>query len=91
MMPRDVRLTVTYFLGATLLTVLIVFQGQRSDEQLTASIRKLLEIEIEGLSEDFCETINDMHRVRGFEVIDCKNRTVKLDQLRVSEAKEKAE
>ena len=80
MMPRDVRLTITYFMGATLLTVLIVFQGQRSDDQLTASIRAL-EIEIEGLSEDFCETINDMHRVRGFQVIDCRNKTVKLEPV----------
>jgi hypothetical protein len=87
-MQRDIRLTVTYFLGATLLTVLIVFQGQRSDDQVTTSIRSLekrLEVHVENLSFEFCETINDMHRIRGFEVIDCDTGTVSMDTVKAQD------
>ena len=87
-MQRDIRLTVTYFLGATVLTVLIVFQGQRSDDNVMSSIQGLetaLELYVENLSLEFCETINDMHRVRGFEVIDCATRTVSLDTIKMQD------
>lgn len=81
-MQRDVRLTLTYFLGATLLTVLIVFNNKRGDEAIAKAVVQAVEVEISVLSDDlseaFCETINKMHRARGFEVIDCEANTVKV-------------
>jgi hypothetical protein len=86
---RDIRLTLTYFLGATMLTVLIVFQNQRGDKEIAAAVVEAVEVEISVLSDDlseaFCETINDMHRVRGFEVIDCKANTVRVKPYRRDE------
>ena len=69
------QLLITYLLAASAMTALLVFQDKNNNSEINASIRAL-EIEIQGLSTEFCETINNMHRVRGFEVIDCNKNTV---------------
>ena len=42
---------------------------------------KNLSLQIQGIDRRFCERINQMHKVRGFEVIDCDSNRVVLDEF----------
>jgi len=69
------KLLLTYLLAASALTLLIIGALQKEDEAMLLRLKKL-SIEVEGLDRSFCERINQMHRARGFEVIDCLTKTV---------------
>jgi hypothetical protein len=66
-----------YLFAASCLTALIVFQDQQANSGVTDAIVEL-EIAVRGLDREFCETINEMHRIRGFEVLDCSKGAVKV-------------
>lgn len=66
-----------YVFAAICIVVLIAFYDREGDRAVTAAV-KSLEIEVENLDQEFCETINQMHRLRGFEVMDCEEGRVKL-------------
>jgi len=66
-----------YGLIATILTGVIIIDEQQSQSAIESAILEL-ELVVKGLDEAFCERINAMHEVRGFEVLDCKTGTVRL-------------
>jgi hypothetical protein len=77
---QSAKLLLGYVFTAICLTIIIVFSSNEQSNELTASIRQL-EITITGLSMEFCEMINDMHRIRGFEVLNCDDHTINLRKV----------
>jgi hypothetical protein len=77
---QSAKLLLGYVFTAICLTIIIVFSSNEQSNELTASIKQL-EITVNGLSVEFCEVINDMHKIRGFEVLDCDDHTISLRKV----------
>jgi hypothetical protein len=91
-MAEERRLQNRYFLVATLLTVVIVAtiiltdNVSEHDDAVSAAV-KSLEFEVKNLDKEFCETINQMHTMRGFSVMNCEENRVILTPVENVDAK----
>jgi len=75
-MNTDIRLTLLYCFVACILTAAIVLADYESDKQVQSEIGEL--------RGEFCKLINQMHRIRGFEVLDCSR--VSLEAIEITPA-----
>jgi hypothetical protein len=69
-----------YLFAATCLTIIIVGADTQSKIEVRAILLEQGRM-IENLSTQFCETINQMHRIRGFEVLDCMAQTINIQSI----------
>lgn len=76
-MTEPKQMWIRYLFAAGCIVALIAFYDREGDRAVESAV-KSLEIEVENLDTEFCETINQMHRMRGFEVMDCEQGRVKL-------------
>jgi hypothetical protein len=74
-----VKLLIAYLFAAVSLTIIIIASNKQKEGELNLQI-KTLSLQIEGIDKRFCERINQMHKVRGFEVIDCDTNRIKLEE-----------
>jgi hypothetical protein len=75
-----VKLLAAYLFAAICLTILIIASDKQKKSEMTLQMKNL-SLQMQGIDRRFCERINQMHKVRGFEVIDCESNRVVLDEF----------
>lgn len=80
-LPINVKLLLSYIFTACILTAVIVTMASQGDQTIADDIRgslQQLEAKIDRQERQFCALINQMHEVRGFDVIDCETGKIEI-------------
>lgn len=85
-MSQSAALIAVYAGIATALTLVIVDTARDGDEQMTNEVIDHIH-ELEGKlvahEKNFCRLINQMHEIRGFEVLDCESGHVVIEETAI--------